>query len=293
VGTCEQFLAVARRYDGITENPPGSNQNPFSERLGRPREPWCADYVVACAREAGVKLPSESAYCPTMADAFRRAGRFVHDPQPGDLGFFDFPGDNTHGIQHVEIVVEPRGPQVHDVGGNTSSGDAGSQDNGGGVFERLRSAGWVVGYGRPAFDDEPLTVGPGALIIADEEAEMGCVVSRPQGGYIVVDHAGAVFAYDGAPYLGGTNIHPEWKLGGNVVGGAWTSTGGGYWLVAHDGAVFAFGDAGYHGGFNAEPAATRGSRYATGLAPDGAGYKVICFDPSADGSPYDAYRYGA
>jgi hypothetical protein len=117
------------------------------------------------------------------------------------------------------------------------------------------------------------------------------VVDRPQGGYIVVDHAGAVFAYGGAPYLGGANSHPEWKLGGNVVGGAWTASGGGYWLAAHDGGVFSFGDAEYHGGFNAEPPAARGSRYIVGLASDGDGYIEVAFDPSRDGSPYDAYRY--
>lgn len=292
MATVEQFLATARKYLGTREDPPGTNANPFSQRLGRPREPWCADYVVAVAREAGVSLPSESAYTPTMADAFRRAGRFFHEPRPGDLAFFDFPGDNTHGIQHIEIVTDGGpGGSILDIGGNTSSGTIGSQDNGDGVYLRTRPRAWVVGYGRPAFD-EPLLVAPGARQIPDEEAEMGCVVDRPQGGYVVVDHAGAVFAYGGAPYEGGANQHPEWKLGGNIVGGAWTSSGAGYWLVAHDGAVYSFGDAVWHGGFNAEPPATRGSRYAVGLAAEGNGYVVVTFDPSNDGSPYDAYGYG-
>ena len=34
-----------------------------------------------------------SAYTPTMADAFRRAGRWTTmDPQPGYIAFWDFPG---------------------------------------------------------------------------------------------------------------------------------------------------------------------------------------------------------
>lgn len=292
MATREQFLATIKSHLGTTENPKGTNANPFSTSLGRPREPWCADFVVAVAREAGVQLPSESAYTPTMADAFRRAGRFFHDPQPGDIAFFDFPGDNTHGIQHVEPVIEVKSAtQILDIGGNTSSGEVGSQDNGDGVYSRLRPRAWVVGYGRPAYDSEPLLVAPGAKQIPDEEAEMGCVVDRPQGGYIVVQHDGAVFAKEGAPYLGGVNQHPEWKLGGNITGGAWTSSGNGYWLCGHDGAVFAFGDAQYYGGFNAETPAIRGSRYVIGMAGVGAGYQEVAFDPSNDGSPYDSYGY--
>lgn len=291
MATVEQFLATARKYLGTTEMPPGSNQNPFSTRLGRPNEPWCADMIVAVARETGVQLPSESAYTPTMADAFRRAGRFVHDPQPGDIGFVDFPGDNTHGVQHVWIVEEPLPPNERTIEGNTSSGITGSQDNGGVVAERLRPMAWVVGYGRPAFDG-PLLVMPNARQVPDEEAEMGAVIDRPQGGFIVIDHAGAVFAYDGAPYLGGANQHPEWKLGGNVVGGTWTPSGGGYWITTHDGAVYTFGDAVHHGAFNAEQPATRGTRYIVGMAGRGDGYVQVAFDPSQDGSPYDEYAYG-
>lgn len=282
-----------RSHKGTTENPPNSNHNPFSTALGRPNEPWCADFIVACAREVGLKLPSESAYTPTMADAFRRAGRWTHTPDIALIGFVDFPGDNHHGIQHVLGVQKVSdGGKILTIEGNTSSGDTGSQDNGGGVFERLRPAAWMVGYGIPEFENAPPVVAPGARFIPDEEAEMGCVVDRPQGGYVVVQHDGAVFAQRGAPYLGGVNQHPEWKLGGNIVGGAWTSSGNGYWLVAHDGAVFSFGDAQYRGGFNAEDPGTKGSRYIIGMSSEGNGYVLTAFDPSNDGSPYDEYAYG-
>lgn len=290
--TREAFLAELRSHKGETEMPPNSNINPFSLSLGRPAEPWCADFIVAGARKVGLQLPSESAYTPTMADAFRRAGRFVHDPQPGDIGFVDFPGDNTHGIQHVWVVQKSQNGNLLTVEGNTSSGDSGSQDNGGTVAERIRPKAWVVGYGRPAYEDTPPVHAPGAQQISDEEAEMACVVDRPQDGWITVAHDGAIFAEPPAPYLGGVNQHPEWKLGGNIVGGAWTPSGNGYWLVGHDGAVFSFGDAQYRGGFNAESPQTRGSRYVVGLASKGNGYVVVTFDPSNDGTPYDNYAYG-
>src|SRR6266545_72375 len=101
MATVEQFLASLRRHVGERESPPPTNKNPFSAALGRPPEAWCADFVVACAREGGLKLPSESASTTTLADAFKVAGRWFHDPWPGDLGFVDFPKDNTFGIQHV------------------------------------------------------------------------------------------------------------------------------------------------------------------------------------------------
>lgn len=293
MATVDDYLAKARSYIGTTETPPNSNINPFSLRLGRPAEPWCADALIAIADEVGLQLPSRSAYTPTMADGFKRAGRWTHSPAPGHFAFFDFPNDNTYGIQHIEVVERVENPStILDLGGNTSSGITGSQDNGGGFFERVRPTSWVVGYGIPPYDQAPIPVGPGALATTDEENEMGAVVDRPQGGWIVIGHDGAVFAYEGAPYLGGVNQHPEWKQGGNVVGGAWTPSGNGYWIVGRDGAVFTFGDATYRGGFNAESPQTRGGRYAIGLATKGNGYAVITFDPSNDGSPYDEYAYG-
>ncbi len=123
---------------------------------------------------------------------------------------------------------------------------------------------------------------------------MAAVITRPQGGYIVVQHDGGVFAYDGAPFCGSIPGRPEIKLGGNIVGGAWTESGQGYWLVARDGAVYAFGDARYLGGFNTEAAATRGRRYAVGIVRTSrSSYRVITFDPSGDRTLFDGYDYRA
>lgn len=301
MATREAFLAELDRWVGTTEDPPGSNCQPFSKQLGRPCEYWCADYIAASAENVGLALPSASAYTPTMADAFRRAGRWSHTPEPGAIGFVDFPGDNHTGIQHVWVVEAVAAGLLRTVEGNTSSGEVGSQDNGGGVFRRTRPPAWVVGYGLPAFDTAPPTLGNG-ILLPDEEHEMAVVITRPQGGYIVVAHDGGVFAYDGAPFPDGGSIpaHPEWKVGGNVVGGAWTTSGEGYWLTTRDGAVYSFGDAVYAGGpdrpgaFNALPADVRGGRYVVGMVGLGQGhYRQITFDPHNDGSPYDVYEFAA
>jgi len=157
--TADDVLRIARSYRNVTESPPGSNLNPFAVLAGHPNGyAWCASFVVAVFRQAGIRLPSESAWTPTMAQGFRNAGTWhagASGAQPGDVLFWDFP-DKTQGIEHVSICESaPVGAIVPDIGGNTSSGPGGSEDNGGGVFERNdpgRNAGWVVGYGRPPYD---------------------------------------------------------------------------------------------------------------------------------------------
>jgi hypothetical protein len=126
-----------------------------------------------------------------------------------------------------------------------------------------------------------------------EEEAMAIVVTRPQGGYMVVQPDGGVFAAPPAPYCGSIPDR-HIKLTMPVVGAAWTESGQGYWLVSKDGAVYAFGDAQYLGGFNTEPVSTRGGRYAVGMSRTGTrAYRIVTFDPSGDTSRYDAYEYTA
>lgn len=289
--TAEDMIRVARAYLGVTEAPPGSNRQPFAPRAGHLNGyAWCSTFLVSCAREVGLKLPSESPYTPSMAQAFRMAGRWSSTPKRGAIGFVDFPGDNVTRVQHVALVLGQDIRGILTVEGNTSAGVYGSQDNGGGVWERVRSPRIFVGFGLPAYDEAPATLGQG-VILPDREVDMAQVITRPQGGYIVVQHDGGVFAYEGAPYCGSIPEDPKIKLGGNIIGGAWTDAGTGYWLLASDGAVYGF-KAPYWGGFNAEKPATRGARYAVGMVRTSpTSYRVVTFDPSGDASRFDAYDY--
>lgn len=156
--TANDLLAAARRELTYTESPPNSNRTKFAAEAGHANgQPWCATFVVAMARRVGLTLPSESAYTPTMAQGFKNAGRWHLTPQAGDIAFFDFP-DSKHRIQHVGIVVGAAGSYVTCIEGNTSPGDSGSQDNGGGVYTRRRPKAHAVGYGRPAYSDGRLPV---------------------------------------------------------------------------------------------------------------------------------------
>lgn len=155
-------LAFAESRIGTTENPAGSN-------WGHPVQDWI--------RAAGYTSPVP--WCGCAANAFLMAGGqpsgagwigytpaiIVHarngiggwswhgttDGEPGDLALFDTPGGDP--AVHVGMVEKPISATTYQtIEGNTSSGSAGSQDHGGGVFRRQRSTQGtfrIVGFARP------------------------------------------------------------------------------------------------------------------------------------------------
>lgn len=209
MSTASDVLRVAAAEIGTTENPAGSNRNKYSLALGRPAEPWCADFVVWTTRQAGLRLPSEHSYTPYMATGFKQVGAW-HDgtagARPGDVVFFNF-GSGI--IRHVGIVESARADgSLVTIEGNTSSGTAGSQDNGGGVFRRTRPANYVVGYGRPAYKEAtvPDSAPPPPPDYAVNGAPIGLsAVFDSAGnvkGYYIICADGGVFTFGSVPYLG-------------------------------------------------------------------------------------------
>lgn len=173
----ERLLQVARSQIGTVERPPGSNRQPYGDAYGMPGVAWCAQFVWWCFREAGLSdLIPKTAYTPSFADWFRSRGQWGSEPRVGAIPFFDFPNDGVNRISHVGIAEAPgRDGTVITIEGNTSSGQAGSQRDGGGVWRRTRRAG-IVGYGYPAYGGaatpappapkpQQLAVRPGARVI--------------------------------------------------------------------------------------------------------------------------------
>ena len=155
-------LAFAESRIGTTENPAGSNWgHPVQDWIKAAGYsspvPWCGCACNAFLMAGG--LPSGAGwigYTPAII-AHAKAGtggwswHGTADGQPGDLALFDTPGGDP--AVHVEMVEKRNGPTSYtDIGGNTSSGDGGSQSNGGGVFRRQRSTEGtfrIVGFARP------------------------------------------------------------------------------------------------------------------------------------------------
>jgi surface antigen len=152
VTTAGQVLDVARSQIGTREGAGGRQK--YGAAYGMDGVAWCAQFVWWCFREAGASpLIPKTAYTPTFAAWFQQRGQGDRTPRVGSLVFYNWPGDGVDRIQHVGIVeaVNADGT-ITTIEGNTTSGTAGNQSAGGGVWRRKRATGPVVIYGRPAYD---------------------------------------------------------------------------------------------------------------------------------------------
>lgn len=136
----KRATAFARAMVGVTENPPGSNRgvkiDKWCRATGFLGGPWCGAFANAVLVAGGFADQEWLRYCPWIEQKARagEAGwKWVASPKQGDLVLY---GRSI--AQHVGYVVTP--DPFKTIEGNTSSGPGGSQDNGGGVFQRERKS---------------------------------------------------------------------------------------------------------------------------------------------------------
>jgi hypothetical protein len=125
----------------------GNNHGPWVKRfLGEVGLPegyaWCdAFQSFEMDGVAGHRLPIESASVAQTYATGKKLGWAVSKPARGDLVCYDFDGDGQFN-DHIGLVVGVLGLgpvlTLQTVEGNTSSGVAGSQGDGDGVFLRRR-----------------------------------------------------------------------------------------------------------------------------------------------------------
>lgn len=155
MATVKKLLDVARKELGYKESPPNSNRTKYGQWMGLNGYPWCCSWVMWCADQAGVDLPIKTGSCTVLMNYAKKAHVWVTSNfKPGDIVIFDFSGKQKT-AQHIGIVKEI----VPDYGvvtieGNTSSTDAGSQDNGGMVCSKRRQLKHIIGAVRPQYDPE-------------------------------------------------------------------------------------------------------------------------------------------
>jgi hypothetical protein len=165
VSQLNKFLEVAKAELGYIEGP-ADNETKYQ----KPKQAWCGAFVNWCAKQAEVKIPN-CTYTPAGATAFMDKNAWTlaeqADPQPGDIVFFDFPGDALDRISHVGIVITNNGDgTVTTIEGNTSPDKKGDQRNGGEVCQKVRAYKkknrgkvkpslpvFIVGFGRPKFKE--------------------------------------------------------------------------------------------------------------------------------------------
>jgi len=156
----QRVIDTARRYLGVRESPPHSNNVLFNTvYYGRPVSgsafPWCAVFVWYVFREAGLSHlyfgGERTAHCNTLLTFARRHGLFHSSGfLPGDLALFDWSGRRTN-AQHIGIITEVRPTSVVTIEGNTAIGN---DSNGGEVMERVRNLPSIIGVYRPEYYEE-------------------------------------------------------------------------------------------------------------------------------------------
>jgi hypothetical protein len=152
----KEAVAIARKYIGVTEQPAGSNWGPevgkFIEYTGYGSTPvyWCGCFVAWCVGNAGAKIPTLirlgfDQYITADANAGTNGLTAVSfdNARPGDIVVYAFP--------HIGLVERVEGDTLHSIEGNTSPGESGSQDNGGGVYRRTRRRTEVRTIARPNY----------------------------------------------------------------------------------------------------------------------------------------------
>lgn len=156
-------LDRARGEIGYTETPPGSNITKYEAHAYEHGAQWCGTFVNWIFAPWPGELPGSMHTTPVGADYFRHAGRFGDArkgarARAGDVVFFSFNRDGT--IEHIGVVESVEPFSITTIEGNTSTGLAGSQNNGGMVARRHRSGLTIVGYGRmnyePPEDDDDM-----------------------------------------------------------------------------------------------------------------------------------------
>ncbi|MCI8714292.1 MAG: CHAP domain-containing protein [Oscillospiraceae bacterium] len=146
-------LNIACGQLGVTESPAGSNRTKYGKWMGLDGQPWCMSFVQWCFHQAGTPLPHRTGSCSALLNWYKanRPECVVKDPQPGDIAIFTF--------GHTGIVERALPGSVMCIEGNTSPGQSGSQDNGGGVYRRQRNLALVRAFIRPFPKKEDIMTG--------------------------------------------------------------------------------------------------------------------------------------
>ena len=150
MGTVSGLLAIARGELGAVESPAGSNRTKYGKWIGLDGQPWCMSFVQWCCAQAGEPLPYRTGSCSALLNWYRknRPEQIVPDPRPGDIIIYNF--------GHTGILESADAGTVTAIEGNTSTGEAGSQNNGGGVYRRTRRKTLVTAYIR-LFEEDTMT----------------------------------------------------------------------------------------------------------------------------------------
>jgi hypothetical protein len=162
-------VAYAKSMIGVTEDPGVENVGDDVTRKGKKGGVtfweaawglgacyWCLCFASYCARDiGGAQISGNCCHAGEIERMARaRTNGWVAVPaseaKPGDIALYNFEGSSEP--DHGEMVVGPlKEGKFNDVGGNTSPDSGGSQNNGGGVYAKLRDPSMLTCVARPLY----------------------------------------------------------------------------------------------------------------------------------------------
>lgn len=136
----DELLITAKKDLGYTESPKNSNRTKYGEWYGYNGVPWCMQFVQYIHDKIGCRLPYKSASCSALLSWYKsnKPSCVKKEAKPGYIVIYTF--------GHTGIVESVTKDTITAIEGNTSATDAGSQDNGGGVFRRTRKTSLVEAF---------------------------------------------------------------------------------------------------------------------------------------------------
>lgn len=154
-GKASDVLAVAIKEIGTVEQ--NGNKQKYGKAYGMDGVYWCMQFVWWCFQQVDKALfldGGKSASCGAVMNWAKAHNRWVtKDYRAGDVLIYDFPNTDSK-TDHTGICEKVEGAYVWAIEGNTSSGVAGSQNNGDGVYRKKRAKSLVIGAYRPDYAEE-------------------------------------------------------------------------------------------------------------------------------------------
>lgn len=158
----KDILAEAKKYLGMTEDPPNSNHVIFNswyygtEVYGSPY-PWCMAFVQYVYSHAGCPLPFRTASCGALLRWYKTNEPDCIIPvgkaQAGDIVIFDFAGGAD--TDHTGICEGVGRLTITTIDGNTGTKN---EANGGAVMRRTRNRNLVRAVIRPRELEEDVDI---------------------------------------------------------------------------------------------------------------------------------------
>lgn len=126
---------------GNSEYPRDSNRTKYGAWFGMDGLAWCGMFVSWVYAHSGKRLPvigytNGFAGCQTAVEYFRKHGKVVSDPQPGDIVFYDWNNDGRYDHTGIFEAMVDGYQYFTAIEGNTSLSN---NSNGGTVMRRTRS----------------------------------------------------------------------------------------------------------------------------------------------------------